>query len=76
MSSLLATLGIDHLTVPQRIELAHELWDSIAAEAEALPLTMEQKDELDRRLAALDANPANVVPWEEVRERALARFRV
>jgi putative addiction module component (TIGR02574 family) len=75
MSSLLATLGIDHLTVPQRIQLAHELWDSVAAEGEALPLTAAQKDELDRRLASLEANPANVVPWEEVEARALARFR-
>ena len=74
MSSLLATLGIDHLTVPQRIQLAHELWDSIATEAEALPLSPAQKDELDRRLAELDPNPANVVRWAEVERRVLARF--
>jgi putative addiction module component (TIGR02574 family) len=75
VSSLLSALGIDHLSVPQRIQLAHELWDSIAAEAGALPLTEAQKAELDRRLAALDADPSNVVPWEEVEARALARFR-
>ena len=33
----------------------------------------ERRDPI--RLAALQANPDNVIPWEEVEARALARFQ-
>jgi putative addiction module component (TIGR02574 family) len=46
------------LSVDERIKLVEDLWDSIAADQNALPLTSEQKAELDRRLDAyaLDRN--------------------
>jgi putative addiction module component (TIGR02574 family) len=75
MPSLLSALGIDRLSVPQRLQLVEEIWDSIAPAGEQLPLTEAQRNELDRRLAALQAEPANVIPWEEVEARALARFQ-
>jgi putative addiction module component (TIGR02574 family) len=40
------------LSVDERIKLVEDLWDSIAADQKALPLTSEQKAELDRRLDA------------------------
>jgi putative addiction module component (TIGR02574 family) len=49
MSSLLNSLGIDRLSIEQRIQLAEAIWDSLEAEAEPLPLTEAQKQELDRR---------------------------
>jgi putative addiction module component (TIGR02574 family) len=75
MPSLLSTLGIDRLSVAERLQLVGEIWDSIAPALEQLPLTEAQRQELDRRLAALEANPGNVVPWEEVEARALLRDR-
>ena len=75
MSSLLSSLGIDRLSVVERIQLVQEIWDSLVPDAEQLPITEAQRLELDRRLAALEANPDEVVPWEEVEARALARFR-
>ncbi len=75
MSSLLSTYGLDGLSVEQRLQLLQELWDSLEIDAERLPLTEAQSKELDRRLAALDANPDAVVPWEEVEARALARLK-
>jgi putative addiction module component (TIGR02574 family) len=36
--------------IAERIRLVEDLWDSIAADQAALPLTPEQRDELDRRL--------------------------
>ena len=41
------------------MHLVEELWDSIAADQNALPLTAEQKAELDKRLDAYesDGNP-------------------
>ncbi len=75
MSSLMASLNIDRLSVMERIQLVQEIWDSIVPSVEQLPLTEAQRQELDRRLAALQANPANIIPWEEVEARARARFR-
>ena len=38
MSQTLKALGIDQLSVAQRILLVEEIWDSIVAEAEDMPL--------------------------------------
>jgi putative addiction module component (TIGR02574 family) len=43
---------LQHLPVEERIKLVEALWDSIAADQQALPLTPDQKVELDRRLDA------------------------
>jgi putative addiction module component (TIGR02574 family) len=61
----------DILSLPreERIRLVEEIWDSIARESEALPLTAEQAAELDRRIAEYEANPEEGEPWEVVRER-------
>jgi putative addiction module component (TIGR02574 family) len=42
------------LPVDERIKLVEDLWDSIAADQQALRLTTEQKAELDRRLGAYE----------------------
>ncbi len=44
------------LPVEERIRIVEDLWDSIAADQEALRLTSEQKAELDRRLDAYESN--------------------
>ena len=46
-----------------------EIWDSIAAEPEEIPLTDAQKQDLQRRLAAYEANPKEGASWEEVKAR-------
>jgi putative addiction module component (TIGR02574 family) len=74
MSPSQPLLEIEKLTVPQRLELIGLLWDSIPSE-EPAPLTDDQKQELDRRIAALDANPDSGRPWEEVEARILARLK-
>lgn len=75
MTSLMKTLGIDKLSVDERLQLLDEIWDSISAEPDQLPLTEEQKCEIDRRLQAYEANPDGVVPWEEVQARIEERLR-
>lgn len=69
MSATVKSLGLDKLSVAERILLVEELWDSIAAEAEVAELTQAQKAELDRRLAAYEADPDAGSPWEEVKAR-------
>ena len=50
------------LPVEERIRIVEDLWDSIAADQKSLPLTAEQKVELDRRLDAyeVDGNPGRL----------------
>jgi len=57
------------LTVSERLQLIDELWESIAATPEAVPLTDAQMAELDRRLELHEKNPDAGEPWEVVRER-------
>lgn len=53
---------LQELPIEERIKLVEDLWDSIAADQKALPLTPEQKAELDRRLDAytIDKNRGRV----------------
>jgi putative addiction module component (TIGR02574 family) len=69
MAPTMKDLGIDRLSVADRLVLVMEIWDSIAANPESLPLIEDRKRSLDRRLADLDANPTNVVTWEEIQAR-------
>jgi putative addiction module component (TIGR02574 family) len=62
------------LSPAERIQLAQDLWDSIAEDPEALPLTSEQRQELERRLAEHEQDPSTAVPWEDVRARLRERF--
>jgi putative addiction module component (TIGR02574 family) len=74
MAPTLQALGIDQLSVEDRIVLATATWDSIAAEPHPPLLTEAQRQELQRRLADHAANPDDVVPWERVKAEAIARF--
>jgi putative addiction module component (TIGR02574 family) len=44
------------LPLDERIRLVEDLWDSIAADQSLLPLTAEQRAELDRRLDAYESD--------------------
>jgi len=57
------------LPVSERLRLVEDLWDSIIAVPEAVPLTEEQKEELDRRLDAYHRNPEAGSPWDVVKKR-------
>jgi putative addiction module component (TIGR02574 family) len=75
MAPTLQELGLDRLSVEDRISLAQALWDTVAQEVEWAPLSEAQRQELERRLADSIARPDAVTPWEEVKARALARAR-
>ena len=53
------------LTPPERLALISQLWDSL--EADHLPLTAAQREELDRRLEHLDQDRREGTTWEELR---------
>ena len=75
MPPSIQALGIDRLSVEDRIALAQAIWDSIAAHPHPPLLTQAQRQELERRLADHEANPDDVVPWEQVKAEALARWQ-
>jgi putative addiction module component (TIGR02574 family) len=72
MSERMKALGIDRMSVEERLALMHEILDSISETQEEAPLTDAQRAELERRIAAHRANPSNVIPWEEIKAAALA----
>lgn len=74
MSAILEQLCVNRLTIAERIALAQEILDSIAAEQPAPTLSEAKQQELTRRLADHKANPSDCVSWEEVEATALARF--
>ena len=65
MTSILKDLGIDRLSLDQRLNLMHEIWDSISADDSQSLLTSAQKNELEKRLAEDIASPDDVVTWEQ-----------
>jgi putative addiction module component (TIGR02574 family) len=55
------------LPVADRLELLEQIWDSIAATPEELPVPEWHKAELDRRLDHPSPDPP--LSWDEVRAR-------
>ncbi len=73
MAVTMKDLGIDRLSVEDRLALMHEIWDSVSGFVEQCPLTEDEKQMLDRRCAELDAHPENVLTWEEIKARVQGR---
>jgi putative addiction module component (TIGR02574 family) len=62
------------LSPEERIELAEDLWDSIAQD-ELPPLTDAQKKEIDRRIKEHERDPLTALPWEEVRKWLWSNYK-
>ena len=70
VEELIVTLDISEiktLRVEERIRCVEEIWDSIVADQRSLKLSDAQRQELDRRLAAHEADPDAVVDWEVIK---------
>jgi putative addiction module component (TIGR02574 family) len=67
----------DVLALPaeDRLDLVRRLWDSIRDDAALLPLTDEQKQELDRRYDEFLQDPLEGSSWEEVESFIQAKLR-
>lgn len=62
------------LSVRDQLELVEALWNDIAERNALPPPTPAQLAELDRRLAAHEADPDDVVSWDEVKASAMAQL--
>jgi len=56
------------LSIPERIELVEEIWDSVARDAEKLPISDAQRALVQGRLDSFRRDPTRARPWSEVRE--------
>jgi putative addiction module component (TIGR02574 family) len=61
------------LPVKDRLHLVEAIWKSLDQESMRPELPAWQREILDERLAAFDAAPEAGSPWEEVKQRILAR---
>jgi putative addiction module component (TIGR02574 family) len=61
------------LTPTERLDLIGDLWDSLES-GDLPPLTKDQIEEMERRLAEHRANPDSALSWEEVRAELRSRF--
>lgn len=68
MALTLEQFGIDRLNLQQRYELIGLLWDSLPDDSPFTPPEWHLR-ELDRRIAAADADPGAAEPWETVLAR-------
>ncbi|HVS39465.1 MAG TPA: addiction module protein [Gemmataceae bacterium] len=73
MPVTMKSLGIDRLTIDEQVALGREIWDHIIASGAKASLSEAQLQELRRRVAEDDADPDNLIPWAEVKARALKR---
>jgi putative addiction module component (TIGR02574 family) len=57
------------LSIPERIQLVEDIWDTIKANANVVQLSEKEKRILDDRLETYHRNPESGSPWEEVYQR-------
>ena len=67
MPTLYAELGLERLSVEQRLALIDEIWDSLPETVEPMDAIPEHhREEIERRYADAIANPGIGIPWREV----------
>lgn len=59
------------LPADQRLQLVEAIWDSLVEIPEAIPVSDDVHEELDRRLAAYYDDPSSARPWSEIKEELL-----
>jgi putative addiction module component (TIGR02574 family) len=60
---------IKKLSMPEKILLVEDLWESIAADSSVMPIPESHKSELQRRLAIFDNHPGDLISLEELKSR-------
>jgi putative addiction module component (TIGR02574 family) len=66
---------IKRLNASERLQLIEDLWDSLRSEPASIPLTDAQRQELNRRLDAIERGDTAGIPWNEVLNRVRNAMR-
>ncbi len=56
------------LSVAERLQIVEDIWDSIGKTPEELPLSEDEKLELDKRLESYRQNPDEGIEWETLKK--------
>ncbi len=67
----IASLGIDRLSIRDRLDLIEQIWNSLPEAVSPDDVPEWHKELLSKRLADAEANPGTGMPWRE----ALASIR-
>ena len=62
------------LSPAEKLQLVEDLWDDLAANPGPVPVHDWQVEELARRKANLQRNPASGLSWDEVKQRVRSRY--
>jgi putative addiction module component (TIGR02574 family) len=62
-------IEVERLTRDEQLELLDRLWNSLGRDPAALPLTEEQKRDLDQRLDELEREGDKGMTWDEAVEQ-------
>lgn len=62
---------LETLSVPERVQLVEDIWDSIARSNAEVPIPQWQKDELARRKRNCLRNPHTGLTWDQVKHDIL-----
>ncbi len=71
MKKITATDTLE-LSIPERIQLVEDIWDTITAKAYSLELTEDEKKIIDARLERYHQNPETCSPWADVHQRIVS----
>jgi putative addiction module component (TIGR02574 family) len=66
MSVSIESLGIDRLSVGERLELIEQIWNSLPDQVSLPEIPDWHLAELAQRRARVESNPALGKPWREV----------
>lgn len=72
MKKITATDTLE-LSIPERIQLVEDIWDTITTEAISVELSEEEKKIIDARLEKYHQNPELGSPWEDVYKRTVSK---
>jgi len=61
------------LSMPEKILLVEDLWDSIASDESIVPVPESHTEELNRRLKRYESTPGRLLSLEELRTRIARR---
>jgi putative addiction module component (TIGR02574 family) len=74
MSAETITESFRELSPTEKIRVLQELWDQVADDVAAEPLSESQMRLLDERIHEHDENPSDLEPWKTARDEVLGEL--
>jgi putative addiction module component (TIGR02574 family) len=69
MAVNLEELGLDQLSIAERLELIEQLWNSLPAQIDSTEIPAWHLAELRKRRVRVETTPGAGKPWREVLDR-------